>query len=107
MIAMETMDILPSALIVPSSLLGLYRNMTTDVQRYGIVVLWNAKTLARLVIAPYHRLPITGLIDDGRNWLVPDLTGVLMMYDQLFADCVNKYNLAGSLTHLFQHGPIS
>jgi hypothetical protein len=70
----------------------------------GIVVLWNANTLARLVIAPYHRLPITGLINDGRNWLVADRTGVVTIHDQLFADCIDKYNLAGSLTHLFQHG---
>jgi hypothetical protein len=70
----------------------------------GVVVLWNASTLARLVIAPYHRLPITGLIDDGRNWLVADRTGVVTVHDLLFVDCVDKYNLVGPLTHLFQHG---
>jgi hypothetical protein len=28
----------------------------------------------------------------------------MTIHNQLFADCVDKYNLAGSLTHLFQHG---
>jgi hypothetical protein len=28
----------------------------------------------------------------------------MTIHDQLFTDCVDKYNLAGSPTHLFQHG---
>jgi hypothetical protein len=70
----------------------------------GVVVLWNAGTLARVMIAPFHRLPIVGIIHTGKNWIIADRTGIVTMHDPALSQSLDKYKISPGIVSMFQHG---
>jgi hypothetical protein len=71
----------------------------------GVTVLWNATTLTRAMIGPFHRLPIVGILHDGKNWIVVDRTGIMTIHDQGLTQLLEKASLCRNITHVCQHRP--
>jgi hypothetical protein len=70
----------------------------------GVTVLWNSTTLARVMIAPFHRLPIAGIFHDDKHWVIVDRTGVMTLHDEGMTQIVEKTKICGGIRFLAQHG---
>jgi len=67
----------------------------------GLVVLWSANTLERLVIFPGHRLSIASIIDDGTDLIIAGRTGIVTKHDKLCSKQNDKLQLGNTVHQLF------
>ena len=66
----------------------------------GLVVLWNAENLQRMMIYAGHKLAIASIIDDGNNLILAGRTGVVTKHDKLLQKQIDKFQISHSLLQL-------
>ena len=66
----------------------------------GLVVLWNAQTLERVMIYAGHKLAIASIIDDGVHLIIAGRTGIITKHDKLLQKELSKMQIGHSLLQL-------
>ncbi|EAY01606.1 hypothetical protein TVAG_272900 [Trichomonas vaginalis G3] len=66
----------------------------------GLVVLWNANTLERLMIYAGHRLAIASIIDDGTDIYIAGRTGIVTKHNKLCQKELEKLQIGKFLLQL-------
>jgi hypothetical protein len=70
----------------------------------GLIVMWHAQTLQRLMIITAHHSPIVGIGNNGKEWIICDKTGTNTIHNQLFTEEVNKFALVPSISFICPKG---
>lgn len=66
----------------------------------GLVVLWNANTLERLMIYAGHRLSIASIINDGTDLIIAGRTGIVTKHNKLCQKELERFQIGKSLLQL-------
>lgn len=66
----------------------------------GIIVIWSAETLERLIICPVHKMAIASIFRDGPDIIVATRTGVITRNDRLCTKQTDRIQVGHSLHSL-------